>query len=165
MAKTGRPRALNDDKRGQICGLVASGCALDHAARHVGCSVRTIRRETVRNPAFGESLRRAELSAQLQPLNSLRAAASKNWRAAAWLLERTKPDQFARRDPSALTPDALSAAIDNILEAIVDEIDDADIRGRVYRRILAISTREQLETAAARHNPNRPRRIPDPNRH
>ena len=118
MATTGRPRALNEDKRKQVCGLVASGCGMDHAARHVGCSVRTIRREALRNPAFGEKLRRAELAAQLQPISAVRSAASKNWRAAAWLLERTQPRRV-RPDATrpSLSTDSLSAAVDNLLEA------------------------------------------------
>ena len=159
MAKIGRPRVLDDDKRNQVCGLVASGCGMGHAARHVGCSARTVRREALRNPAFGEKLRRAQLSAQLQPMSALRSAASKDWRAAAWLLERTHPDEFARRDPASLSTDSLSAAVDNLLEAIIEEVDDPAARTRVYRRILAISGHRKIEENDARRTFGNPLRV------
>jgi IS30 family transposase len=103
--RSGRPRILDDAKRQQICTLVAAGCGIDGAARHIGCVPNTIHREARRNPQFGDALRQALQTSELNPLNAVRDAAARHWRAAAWLLERTNPKQFARQDPEAIPID------------------------------------------------------------
>jgi hypothetical protein len=65
MAQVGRPRALDEVKRREVCALVAAGCGLEWASRYVGCSARTVRREALRNEDFHEQLRRCELAAAL----------------------------------------------------------------------------------------------------
>src|SRR5262245_30409408 len=87
----GRRRILNDAKCQEVCSLVTAGCGIEDAARHVGCVPKTIFREARRNPDFGKSLKEAQTAAELTPLNAMRDAAKQNWRAAAWLLERTNP--------------------------------------------------------------------------
>ena len=96
MAKGGRPRTLDEVKQREVCALVSAGCSLAGAGRYVNCSVKTIRREAERDPAFGDHLRKSQLAAQLEPLRALRGKANTHWRAAAWLLERVDPEQFAR---------------------------------------------------------------------
>ena len=51
----GRPRVLNEFKRGQIHALVAGGCSLRDAAHYIGCSFKTIRREVKRDADFKNS--------------------------------------------------------------------------------------------------------------
>ena len=104
----GRPRALDDTKRREVCALISTGCGFDAAADYVGCNPVTIRREAMRNPDFFEDLRKAELAAQIVPLQAMRKAASSNWRAAAWLLERTQPDAFGPRRPLHISVDELN---------------------------------------------------------
>ncbi|TWU25913.1 hypothetical protein [Bythopirellula polymerisocia] len=119
----GRPRALADPhKRREICSLIGIGAGFDEAARHVGCSVATIRREANRDPLFAEQLAVAETAAGLSPLRALRSAASTNWRAAAWLLERTCPERFARRKPELLQPSEVRTMLDEIASIMADEI-------------------------------------------
>ena len=58
MAQVGRPRALDEVKRREVCRtLMAAGCGLEWASRYVGCSARTVRREALRNEDFHEPLR------------------------------------------------------------------------------------------------------------
>ena len=91
----GRPRSLADPiKRREVCSLIGVGAGYDEAARHVGCSVATLRREAQRDPAFAEELASAETASGLSPLRALRSAVNHNWRAAAWLLERTCPERL-----------------------------------------------------------------------
>src|SRR4051812_24208195 len=87
----GRPLALDDAKRREICALVAGGCGLREAARYVRCNINTIRREAERNPEFDERLRNSETYAQLSPLRAMQHAVGTHWRAAAWMLERAFP--------------------------------------------------------------------------
>ena len=118
MAKGGRPRALDEIKRREVCALVSAGCSYAGAGRYVNCSAKTIRREAERNVAFGEQLRRSRLAAQLEPLRALRNKATTHWRAAAWLLERVDPEQFARYDSKLLTPEEVSDLLDNISQTL-----------------------------------------------
>jgi hypothetical protein len=101
--RPGRPFALDDIKRREICALVAAGCSLDWAANFVGCSPNTIRRESRRNPQFGKRLREAAFAAQLQSFKVMREATRKNWRAAAWMLDRQGPTRSIRRRRIFLT--------------------------------------------------------------
>ncbi len=118
MAKGGRPRALDDVKQREVCALVSAGCSLAGAARYVNCSVKTIRREAERDPAFGDQLRKSQLAAQLEPLRALRGKANTHWRAAAWLLERVDPKQFARYDSKLLTPEEVGDLLGNIKQTL-----------------------------------------------
>ncbi len=136
-----RPRVLDDVKRGQISALVAAGCGLSDAARFVGCSVSTVRREAIRNEDFRRQLRGAEVQMQLDPLRAMRNAAATHWRAAAWLLERTNPERFARRRPEVCSPRELHDALDAVIESAVEEIADPELRDRVCRRLMAVAYR------------------------
>jgi hypothetical protein len=131
----GRPRALDDAKRREVCALISTGCGIDGAARYVGCSPITIRREALRNPEFHEQLREAELSAQMAPLQAMRNAASTHWRAAAWFLERTQPLTFAPRRPLTLTVEEASFYLDRLMEIFFEEVSNDDDRRRALARL------------------------------
>src|SRR6478609_8737298 len=79
LSSRGRPRALDDAKRREICALIAGGCGLREAARYVRCNINTIRREAERNPDFDERLRRSETYAQLSPLRAMQHAVGTHW--------------------------------------------------------------------------------------
>jgi hypothetical protein len=144
----GRPRVLDDVKRGQISAIIAAGCGLAAAARYVGCSVDTIRREAIRNDAFRHELRGAEVRSQLDPLQAMRTAAKSHWRAAAWLLERTNPEQFDRRRAGDCKPQELHKVVEAVVESAVEEIADPEIRERVCRRLLAVAYRSSRALTA-----------------
>jgi len=156
MAKVGRPRALDDTKRREVCALVSTGYGISDAAHYVGCSPATIRREALRNVEFHEALRRAELGAKLKPMQTLQKAAATHWRAAAWLLERTSPDRFARCDAKSLKQDEVEEIVCSLVETIVTEIDDPQVQKRVYNRLLALTNDLNRQALAA----DRPRRDP-----
>jgi len=162
MATIGRPRALDDYKRREVCALVAVGCGIEGAARYVGCNAVTIRREALRNPEFHEQLRNAELTCELEPLRAMKRAAATHWRAAAWLLERTQPDRFARREADSLTPAEIDGMIACIAEEILAELPDEDTIVRVGRRLSDWSNRLRREDRAAKRVRRDPHRRPPP---
>ena len=132
----GRPRSLADPlKRREVCSLIGIGAGYDEAARHVGCAVATIRREAARNPLFAEQLAHAETAAGLSPLRALRSAANTNWRAAAWLLERTYPERFARRKPESLQPSEVRTMLDEVASIMADETTDEAHLQRMRERL------------------------------
>lgn len=136
MSNAGRPHTLDDVKRGQVCALIAAGASLAAAARYVGCSTHTIRREGLRNEEFRKELRNAEVRAQLTPLQALQNAAKSHWRAAAWLLERTGPEKFDRRGAGVCKPAELHAVVDAVIESAVDDIEDDQLREHICRRLM-----------------------------
>ncbi len=108
---------------------------MEGAAQYVGCAASTIRREARRNLDFNEKLRRAHLAAELGPLNALRNAANKHWRAAAWLLERTNAQRFAKQNVRLLKPEQLAEFTDQLAEIFSTEITDRNVRRRIVRKM------------------------------
>ncbi len=131
----GRPRALDDAKRREICALLAGGCGLREAARYVRCSTITIRREAERNSEFREQLRRSETYAQLSPLRAMQHAVGTHWRAAAWMLERAFPERFARPEPGAFGARQARQLLDEVLHIIHSEMIDPLKVSRIEKRI------------------------------
>jgi len=134
MSSPGRPRMLDEMNRREICALVSAGDSLAGAAQYVGCSVRTIRREAERNEQFGHKLREAELAARLAPLKAMRKATETHWRAAAWMLERTRPEQFG---PNALGPKELKTLARDLVRIVREEINDPMVLHLVQDRVRA----------------------------
>jgi hypothetical protein len=154
----GRPRKLSTDKQGEICALLHSGCTLAAAARYVDCSVLTIQREAGRNEEFREKLRLARYSAELTPIHTLRNAAREDWRAAAWLLERTQPHNYAQRAATAFSPQEVAELLERVCEIIRQETRDAQQSARIKRRVMAIA---RSRIAHQDDNPFRPQ-LPAP---
>jgi hypothetical protein len=149
MSINGRPRILDDVKRGQICALLSAGCGLNAAARYIGCSTVTIRREAIRNQAFRLELRESQVRAQLNPLRAMQNAAKTHWRAAAWMLERIDPEQFDRRRNADCRPRQLHEIVEAIVQSAVDEIDDDKLRDRICRRLMIAAQKASRPLAAA----------------
>jgi hypothetical protein len=133
--RTGRPRIIDEGKRLEICSLIAAGCDLKTAAQHVGCSMRTIRREASRNPGFLENLRRSANDSEVYALNMLKSAAAKNWRAAAWLLERTKPERFARQRNDGVKTEELLEFVGRFVTIILNEVEDEEMRDHILYEV------------------------------
>ncbi|MEX2307207.1 MAG: helix-turn-helix domain-containing protein [Pirellulales bacterium] len=133
--RAGRPRALDDVKRREICALVSAGCGVDGAAKYVGCVASTIRREAKRNPQFCDDLRRASLNAELSPLQYLREAAKKYWRAAAWLLEHTNPQRYGKQNVRLLKPEEFGQYVGMMADIVSEEARDPDTIRRIVGRL------------------------------
>jgi hypothetical protein len=115
---------LDETKRQIIVAMVANGSSRRVAARYIGCSPSTITRTAARVPAFGAQLARAEQTAEFNLLRAVQAAAKlpQHWRAAAWLLERRNPDDFARRSPNVLTDQQVVDIIDQMIEVLYKDV-------------------------------------------
>ncbi len=151
MARVGRPRALDDVKRREVCALVSTGCGIVRAAKYVGCNPSTIRREALRNVDFHDLLRQAELSAELEPLRLLRQKATTHWRAAAWLLERTNPERFGKQEIQRLNQDQVMELFEHFLNVLVEEIPDEQLQARIYQRLGATFRQDIHDAFDATH--------------
>jgi hypothetical protein len=147
--KIGRPATLDERKRRQIIAIVANGSSRRVAARVVGCSHSTIRRTAERDPTFAAELDAAEQTLEVEALQSIRAAAkdSRYWRAAAWLLERKHPRDFARRDLGSLTEDDVlnlwRMMSDPLIQRLTDEEYD-EMQDRMYETARALHECDEL---------------------
>jgi hypothetical protein len=137
MSQTGRPRVLDETKLREICALVSAGCEIREAARYVRCAPSTIRREAERNDEFRQRLDKAKMYADLRPLRAMQQAVGSHWRAAAWMLERTRPGRFARGDPRAVRPRQVRALANDLVDIIDREFIDPLQRDRIEKRIRA----------------------------
>lgn len=66
-----------------------------------------------------QNLSTAEPS-RLDPLDLMETAARAHWRAAAWLLERTRPEEYGRKSASAAPRRQVEAALLHVLEAALE---------------------------------------------
>lgn len=145
-----KKRILQDGKkRNKITTVLAIGCSLQAAARMVGCSASTIRREARLDSSFAAKLDEAKGQAEVSYMQRIHKAAEKDqyWRAAAWVLERRHPEHYAARSPDMLTFAQLAELIGKIAEIIDTEIPDARYRQRVRKRLDELSLDTRRKTA------------------
>jgi hypothetical protein len=64
--------------------------------------------------------RPAEPPARVDPLDLMETAARNHWRAAAWLLERTRPEEYGRKSASAAPRRQVEAALLHVLAAALE---------------------------------------------
>jgi hypothetical protein len=111
-----RRRIMGPDKKVKFCQLVRESHSLEEAAEWIDVSIRTVQRERKRDEDFDHEVRLA-LQATPDPLRLMENAARVHWRAAAWLLERTRPEQFARQPANTARDYQVEAALAMVLEA------------------------------------------------
>jgi hypothetical protein len=133
---TGRPHVLDEKKKSQILALIKTGCGKLAAAGAVNCHPQTIANTAKRDADFAKRLALAENASMLTHLENVNRAGSdvKYWRASAWVLERLNPDRFSKLAPDALSPPQLAGLMQQLAEAIVEEVPVARYRQQVLKR-------------------------------
>ena len=121
----GRNRILTPELRVKLCQLVRESATIVEAAEAIGVSLRTVQRERKYDEDFDHELLLA-LSAPPDPLKLMLAAARTHWRAAAWLLERTRPEQYARRPNNLANAGQVNRAVNAVMEAVLQLLPPAE---------------------------------------
>lgn len=86
------------EERGrQIAKAIRMGATYELAAAYAGVSADSLTRWRDKIPAFAEELTLAEGAAAIGWLVKIETAAAKDWRAAAWKLERRYPEAYGRQ--------------------------------------------------------------------
>jgi hypothetical protein len=134
---TDRPQPVAESDLRLLCTLVSRGCSIKEAARYVGCALSEIRRERETNEWFRRKLARAKMKANLAPIRAMQQAMLKDWRAAAWFLERTQPEKFGRRNHRAFTQKQANALIKDITSIVGEEVASEIVFNRLSSRIEA----------------------------
>lgn len=128
----GAKEVLDAKKQAEICAILAMGCSRRCAAGYVGCSVNTILNTARRKPEFAAALLKADAQQEVTLISRIHAATKRTdgWRAAAWLLQHTRPDYYARR-ADTMTPEQVAGVLSQFAEILSRGIRDAEDRARV----------------------------------
>lgn len=135
--KVGRPSGLGADVTARIVQIIKAGGFQESAAAAAGISRRTFYSWLARGDSdapedepyreFREAVERAKAEAESRHVVLISSAAAKDWKAAAWLLERHNPERWAKPaqrndDASKPTPNAPHADPLDALDAEVVEL-------------------------------------------
>jgi hypothetical protein len=144
MAATGRPPIIDDALQTEICRLISAGHSIAACARAVGCDVKTIRRRLQRDAQFRRQVGAAEIKASSNPLAMVRRAASDNWRAAAWLLERSEPHRFGRSNPGTCRLGDVAKSFTRFIELALQQTPAGPQRRQAYHVLSEFAERESM---------------------
>ena len=132
-----RKPKISETAKEAVVRILRSGGSRTDAAKHVGVDRSTLYRTTKRDRAFRDKLTAAEADGKLLLIGYIVKAAQKDWRAAAWMLERKHWDEYARRGPDSITPVQLSEALLQIVTKIQEAL-PVKYRARVGTAVKAI---------------------------
>jgi len=141
VAQRGRRPVLDEMKQREILALLSVGCSRRVAARYVGCAPATIQNTARRDATFAEKLRQAPYNNEIGYLKNIQKAARKEqyWRAAAWALERTMPEKYARRGPDVITVEQIAHLLAQVGDILVQEVLDPKQRKKIIKRLDALT--------------------------
>ena len=144
---------LTDYKRQRVLGMIAMGSSRRQAAKMVGVHAATIGRAVARDAKFAEDMREAEMLGRNRPLRAMFDAMDKHWRAAAWMLERRCPDEFARRKPHTYTRRDVREIVDRLLEEMLALLTDDEQREHIAEVAEELIESLEIPSAAPTANP------------
>jgi len=134
----GRRRILDPAKKARLCELVAKeSYSIEQAADALDVSLRTVQRERKFDQDFDHEVRLA-LQQPPDPLKLMEHAARTHWRAAAWLLERRNPEEYARKPINTANAKQVWAALQFVTEAALRAV-APEQRVELYNAIEAAS--------------------------
>ncbi|MGA2620847.1 MAG: hypothetical protein ABSF26_24765 [Thermoguttaceae bacterium] len=121
---------LDEAKRMKILALLSNGSSRRTAACMVGCAPSTITYTAARDPQFAEEIARAERNVEIEALRAIRTAMRQEryWRAAAWVLERKNPDDFAPRPPKMFSQAEVCQLLSHVAEMLVGDLPEENCR-------------------------------------
>jgi hypothetical protein len=96
-SKGGRPTVRTAEKAKQVAEALARGLPIAQTCAIVGISYPSLCKWRKADPEFEQEIQQALARGVDARLTIIEEAAKKDWRAAAWLLERTLPESFGKQ--------------------------------------------------------------------
>lgn len=119
-----RPLKMTPERVHAVLDGLRLGLSRTIAANAVGISKSTIANWAVRSADFRQQLDQAEAEAERMLMGLIVGAAAKklptSWQAAAWILERTRPERYGQRSRMDMSLDVRQAAEESAAELGVD---------------------------------------------
>lgn len=85
---------------------------------------------------FFERMKKAQVTARINALAVINFAASEEWQAAAWLLERTDPENFARRSIIKLEGGVTAELVNDLVKALKQKgLDPVEVLRRMLDKV------------------------------
>lgn len=142
----GRPRILSKDARrkGIIFNILELGGSRTDAAAAAAIDRTTLTDEARRDPAFAQQLIDAELAGKILALKTIKGAIDGGdpkvaFQAAKWFLAVKYWKEFAQRNPDAIKPDDVVAMIQQLVEAVLNEV-PTKYHAAVHARVEGVLT-------------------------
>jgi transposase len=160
VADTGRPTKRTPETVERIEQSLRKGMTRKASAAAAGISYQTLREWEKDFPDFAESLQSAEADSQHELLRRIWAAAEQpdRWQAAAWMLERRWPQDFARRQALEMSgPDG--GPIETATRPA--ELSDEELRDALRARLTTPSEDGAAAEAAGAPADSRLHALPD----
>jgi len=126
---------ITDEQQIQICAMVGVGCSLRTASRLAGCADSSVRSLLQRDRAFETRFRKSQQSCELMALRHVQLAGEKNWRAAAWLLERMRPNDYGRIKQDLMTQQQADQVFSQFTEIMMREVKNPEDRRRAFHAL------------------------------
>lgn len=131
----GRPRALDDLAAERVVQAVAKGYPRDTAAKLAGIAPTTLfkylrlgREGDPDYAEFAKRVKRAEAESETELIDRVRDASRVSWQAAAWMLERRRPQRYSLRRAEVVqqrggtiaqtSPEQTKALLESLLKAV-----------------------------------------------
>jgi hypothetical protein len=137
---------LSDEQRGRIYGMLTMGCDWETVSRYLGFTTDQLRLVSESDDAFRREIVRCEAASDLHQVRNMHLASRdvKNWRTSVWWLERTSPVRFAKRPGSAITFEEWQKFLEEMAQAVSDEVTlDEDCK-RLQKRLLRLTYAPQI---------------------
>jgi hypothetical protein len=104
QGRPGRHFKLADPQRREtLLEALTAGNTRKAACACAGFSEDAFARYCTAYPNFAEAVREAEATAEIRNVGKIQQASEKNWRAAAWWLERRHPQEWGRKNQTIQT--------------------------------------------------------------
>lgn len=127
-------------QREEVLSYLPSGGDRIAVCEFVGVTPLQLQLEMKRDPAFAESVARAEARVELTQMSKVLKATNdeKNWRTSVWWLERRSRQRQRMQHPH--DEEALVELIDAVARALAEELSDHDQVRRIIERLFDIIT-------------------------
>lgn len=128
-----------------LIALISSGLTNIDACQASGISTTAFYDKVKSDSDFSDSVKKASVKFKLKHLKNISDAASKNWQASAWILERKFKREFSRVEYIQELEDSFAGKTDEELNEIIRELEEQEREYELRKHKSKDSTRKEEE--------------------